>query len=230
MNPDRAPVTSPIPTISSRGSAPGTAILWAVFHPASASDPLQLHAYDADDVRANLFSAQSPMYLDVDDWVPLGNHAGNSFQVPSVIHGKLYAGSKDHFVAFGPQNRPHCSLIVDCGGSVTLYCGKDPDSGVFELQRLQNSAWRAAEGFGTRDLQQFVYLWDYPSGDSATYRVCSAQDPEACTPAILAKIDRRPCHIATDDCGRPGRPPCFLNRPWPVSAGQSITRRGATNR
>jgi hypothetical protein len=53
--PDAAPSTSPIPAVSSNGAAPGTGVLWAVFH-RSSPDPLQLHAYDANNVADNLFS------------------------------------------------------------------------------------------------------------------------------------------------------------------------------
>jgi hypothetical protein len=229
---ESAPETSPIPAVSSRGGVPGSAILWAVFHPAAATQPLRLHAYDADDLRTNLFSALTPGSLEVGGWAPLMSHAGNSFQVPTVIRGKVYAGAEDRFVVFGPRNRPLCSRVVDCGGVVTFYCSKDPEAGVFELQRLQNGVWKRAPGFGTKDLERFAYFWDYPGGDGGTYRVCSVTSPDACTPALVANLDRFPCGVGADDCGRPGTPPCFLNRGLPVSAGAATDgrRRGAANR
>jgi hypothetical protein len=110
---------------------------------------------------------------------------------------------------------------------VTFYCSKDPDDGVFELQRLDNGVWKKAPQFGTKDLQRFAYFWDYPGGDGGTYRVCSVKNLDACTPILSGNPDRRDCGLASDDCGRPGKPPCFLNRVWPVSAGANsgIVRR-----
>jgi len=101
---DQAPTTSPIPTVSSNGSSPGTGIVWAVFHPGS-SDILTLHAYDAENMSDNLFGGSSQKSLDVASWSSSG--LGNSFQVPSVIHGKVYCGSKDRLVVFGCSNVPY---------------------------------------------------------------------------------------------------------------------------
>ena len=220
---DSAPVTSPIATISSRGKTPGSGILWSVFHPASVSQPLTLHAYDANDLQDNLFHrhGSTQISLDVGDWVPLGNHAGNSFQVPTVIHGKVYCGSKNRLVVFAPHRRQQCSFVADCGGAVTFYCGKDPDADELQLQRKQNGAWKiVSDAASTRNLGVFVHFWDYPAGEGARYRVCSKSHPEDCTPEFVPKVNRLPCGIGLDNCGRPGKPPCFLGRPWPVSLGE----------
>jgi hypothetical protein len=227
---DPAPTTSPVPTVSSNRQVAGTGILWAVFHPAVATQPLTLHAYDANDLHDNLF--QKPglpqMSLDVGDWVPLGNHAGNSFQVPTIIHGKVYCGSKSRLVVFGPQRRPLCSFIVDCGGAISFYCAKDADSRELQLQRKQNGAWKnVTDTNSMKDLREFVYIWDYPSGESVTYRVCSNDQPEECSPPFTLKLNHVPCGIGVDTCGRPGKLPCFLGRPWPVSAGRARKNPGS---
>lgn len=223
---DPAPTTSPIPTISSNGGMAGTGILWAVFHPKLASDPLTLHAYDADDLHDNLFNhpGSTQMSLDIGDWVPLGNHAGNSFQVPTVIRGRVYCGSKSRLVVFGPQHKPLCSAIVDCGGAITFHCGKDSDSDAFQLHLKQHGGWKnVTAASSVRDLGEFVYLWDYPAGDSATYKICSKDQPENCTFEFTSKLNHSPCGIGLDVCGTPGKPPCFLGRPWPVSSGTAKT-------
>ena len=225
---DNAPLTSPIATVSSRGNTPGSGILWSVFHPALVSQPLTLHAYDANDLQDNLFHrpGSTQLSLDVGAWLPLGNHAGNSMQVPTVIHGKVYCGSKNRLVVFGPQRRHQCSLVVDCGGAVTFYCAKDLDSGVVQLERKQNGVWKTVSDAGsTRDWGEFVSLWDYPAGERATYRVCSNDHPVGCTPEFTPKVNHLPCGIGPDLCGRPGKPPCFLGRPWPTSLGEEKTKR-----
>jgi hypothetical protein len=222
---DSAPSTSPVPAISSNGSSAGTGILWAVFHPAAVSDPLTLHAYDANDIHDNLFNrpGSTQMSLYIGGWVPTGNHAGNSFQVPTIIHGKVYTGSKNHLVVFGPQRPYVCSRMVDCGGAVTFYCSRDLDRRVLELQRKQNDAWKTVTNAATsRDLGEFVYLWDYPPGESATYRVCSKDNPGDCSPEFTSRANRLPCGLEIDVCGRPGSPPCFLGRPWPVAPDKRV--------
>lgn len=220
---DPAPATSPIPTVSSHGTIPGSAILWAVFHPATASQPLTLHAYDAADLHDNLFQRPgvAQMSLDIGNWIPLGSHYGNSFQVPTVIHGKVYCGSVDRLVVVGPQRRMHCSYSVNCGGSVTFHCSKESESERFQLQRRQGPEWRTVtDSASLRNLREFAYAWDYPPGDSATYRVCSQDYPDGCTPAFTLKVSHRPCDVERGvPCGRRGSPPCFLDRPWPVQSG-----------
>jgi hypothetical protein len=241
LTPDAAPTTSPIPTISSNGSAPGSGILWAVFHPAPTPAPqtLTLHAYDANDLQNNLIAPSS-----VGGWDTGGPHSGNSFQVPTVIHGKVFAGSRDRLVVFGPKPRPrgkvfagsedrlvvfgpkprpHCSSLVN-GGSVAFLCTKNRESAGFQLQRRQDGEWRAVTDSGaTRDLPEFAYLWDYPDGDSATYRVCSTGQPDACTAEVTLRLSQLPAAGAPRSgeidsrCGRKGKPPCFVDQPWPVS-------------
>jgi hypothetical protein len=220
--PDSAPVTSPIPTISSHGNAHGSAILWAVFHPATGQD-LTLHAYDANDLQDNLFALRGSS-LDVGGWVPLGNHYGNSFQVPTVIHGKVYAGSKDRLVVFALKKRPHCVSSVECNDTVSFRCVKDSDSDEFQLQQKQDGVWKTLTDPGSpKLLGKFAYLWDYSAGDAASYRVCSKDQPESCTQEFTAALPHMQCSSLGEkgpsrQCGRKGKPPCFLEQPWPVSS------------
>jgi len=220
--PDRAPITSPIPTVSSHGNAYGSPILWAVFHPPTGQD-LTLHAYDAEDLQDNLFTQQGSS-LDVGGWVPLGNHYGNSFQVPTVIHGKVFAGSKDRLVVFGLKKRPHCAASVECNDSVAFRCTKDSDGDEFQMQKKQDGEWKAVTGPGSAKVSaEFAYLWDYPTGDTATYRVCSKDQPESCAQEFTAALPHQACAVrgekeAEPQCGRKGKPPCSLTQPWPVSS------------
>lgn len=218
---DKAPTTSPIPAISSRGNAHGSAILWAVFHPATAAQDLTLHAYDADDLQDNLF-AQQGSSLDIGLWVPLGNHYGNSFQVPTIIHGKVYAGTKDRLVVFGLRRRPQCVPSVECNDSVTYRCTKDSEAGEFQLQRKQGGEWKTVtDPTSAKVSAEFVYLWDYPAGDTATYRVCSTDQPENCTKEYTATLPHQTCaehgEKESAQCSTKGKPPCFLEQSWPVS-------------
>jgi hypothetical protein len=220
---DPAPTTSPIPTISSQGSSYGSGVLWAVFQPASEPAPqvLTLHAYDADDLQDNLLRRSSRQTsLDVGGWEPRGNHSGNSFQVPTVIHGRVYCGSKDHVAVFGLKPHPLCERYVDCNGAVTFSCVKDPDQTIFQLDRNIGGAWKTVtNSTSSLSLGDFVYVWDYPNRDTATYRICPKDHPEGCTDAFDVMVPRRPCPNLDVPCGGPGKPPCFLYEPWPVSPG-----------
>jgi hypothetical protein len=224
--PDHAPATSPIPAVSSHGSAHGSAILWAVFHPATATEDLTLHAYDANDLQDNLFARQGSS-LDIGLWVPLGNHYGNSFQVPTVIHGKVYAGSKDRLVVFGLKRRPHCVHSVGCNDSATFHCTKDSDSDEFVLQQKQDAEWKTvSDPSSSKVSAQFVYLWDYPAGDKATYRVCSKDERDSCTEEFTVTLHHQACggpgeKLAEPQCSTKGKPPCFLNQPWPASSKEN---------
>ena len=225
--PDPAPTTSPIPTVSSNGGAPGTGIVWAVFHPPGVGNyTLTLHAYDANNVADNLFSGSPHGLLDIGPWTsnpPAGSNLknlGNSFQVPTVIHGKVYCGSEDRLVVFGLRNRPSCSFHVDCGGSVTFHCPKDAGFEAVQLERKQGTSWRTvSDASSMRDMPQFVQLWDYAPGGNQVYRLCSLIHPEDCTPEIPVNLSRLPCGLDTQ-CGRPGKPPCFLYQPWPQEPGE----------
>ena len=217
MATDSAPYTSPIPVVSSNGQAPGTGILWAVFpsNP-SASEMLTLHAYDANNITDNLFSSSAQKSMDIAKWAEA---LGNSFQVPTVSHGMVYIGSQDRLVVFGLRPRIECSRVLDCGGSVTFQCTREPNLRPFRLERLVQNSWKNVTGAESmNELPRMVYLWDYPEGDSATYRVCSSDFPEGCTSEFAVKLNRLACGLGPDaPCGRVGTPPCFFNRTLPQS-------------
>jgi hypothetical protein len=223
LAPDAAPVTAPIPAVSSSRSSPGTGVVWAVFHPSGAGTlRLTLHAYDADNVADNLFSAAPQSSLDIGPWTfgtATGN-LGNSFQVPTVIHGRVYCGSQDHLVVFGLRRRPVCSFLIDCGGAVTFHCQKVLGLDVLQLERKQGDLWKTVtDSSSMRDLAQFVQLWNYPNSNTATFRVCSTSEPDDCTEEFSIRIPLLACRAGIGDCGRPGKPPCFLSQTWPASIG-----------
>lgn len=217
--PDAAPSTSPIPAVSSNGAAPGTGVLWAVFH-RSSPDPLQLHAYDANNVADNLFSGTPQQALDVATWPTGGPHSGNSFQIPTVIHGKVYVGSEDRLVIFAPLYP--CVPIVDCNHAVTMFCRRFPNELV--LQRRQAKEWMTVKNPASTSDQVFTYLFDYPTAETATYRVCMKNQPRTCLPEVSLKMKKARCHTPkarSKSCGVPGKAPCFLKKPWPVSPGNA---------
>jgi hypothetical protein len=161
----------------------------------------------------------------------IAQHSGNSFQVPTVIHGKVYSGTQDRLVVFGLQRRrfPVCSLVYDDGGPVIFHCTLHPGPGALYLERKQGGVWKSVtDSNSRRDLPDFVSLWDYPTGDTATYRVCSKEN-SGCTPERSFKIPHmRPGTPGDLACGRIGKPPCSLYKSWPVSPGEIVrkTRRG----
>src|SRR5258706_12010103 len=175
--PDSAPSTSPIPAVSSNGSVPGTGIVWAAFHPQS-TEPLRLHAYDANSLSDNLFSGVAQKALDIGSWPSGGPHSGNSFQVPTVIHGKVYAGSADRLVVFAPVYP--CIPVVDCNHAVAMLCRRIPRELI--LQRQKGGAWITVNEPASTVDQTFAYLFDYPRTENATYRVCFKDQPKSCMP------------------------------------------------
>ncbi len=88
------------PVISSNGIVKGTAVLWAIARAGTSDLNLYLRAYDASNL--------SPLYPGVDGWLvgtwtelptPLGND--NAFIEPTVINGKVYAGTDSYVAVFG---------------------------------------------------------------------------------------------------------------------------------
>jgi hypothetical protein len=219
--PDEAPATSPIPTVSSKGSMPGTGVLWAVFHPASSSsEPLRLHAYDANNIADNLFSGLAHNALDVGSaiWPAGGPHSGNSFQVPTVIQGRVYVGSADRLVIFAPVYR--CHHAVDCNHAVAFMCHKIPPKLI--LQRKKAGAWQTVSDPSSTEDETYTYIFDYPFSESATYRVCFKDQPNSCMPEVTLKMQKAICRVPKSlraQCGVPGQPPCFMKKSWPVSPG-----------
>lgn len=102
---DAVPSTSPIPAVSSNGSAVGTGVMWAVIHPAQPVGgmyQLRLHAYAAEDLSDRRFAAAAG------DWQPRPEHfGGNSFQVPTVINGRVYTGSRQCLLVWGLPTPGH---------------------------------------------------------------------------------------------------------------------------
>jgi hypothetical protein len=181
---------------------------------------LTLHAYDANDISDNLFSGSAQQSMDIAVWEQEGSrNLGNSFQVPTVSHGKVYIGSQDRLVVFGLRPRPICSRVLDCGGSVTFQCTREPDVKPFRLERFVQNSWKNVTIAASMNEQpRMVQLWDYPDGDSATYRVCSGDFPEACTSEFVVKPNRLACRPSPDaPCGKAGTPPCFFNGTLPQS-------------
>ena len=87
-----------IPSISSNGTAPGTAIAWFVQRPQSNDDnepgtPVTLYAFDASNLSTQLFSAQAGLW----------RHAVNSNAniVPTVANGFVYVASNEQLQIFG---------------------------------------------------------------------------------------------------------------------------------
>ena len=88
------------PSISSNGTAPGTAILWAIDSsqygsPGSGPGPAVLHAFDATNVSTELWnSTQGAKSRD---------KAGNAvkFSVPTISNGKVYVGTSSEVDVYG---------------------------------------------------------------------------------------------------------------------------------
>jgi hypothetical protein len=92
-----------IPVVSSNGTMAGTAIAWFVQRPSSSSDsdpgtPVTLQAFDASNLRKQLFSAQAGTWT----------HAVNSNAdlVPTVANGKVYVTSNKQLQIFGLLGAP----------------------------------------------------------------------------------------------------------------------------
>lgn len=77
-----------IPSVSSDGSTPGTAVVWAVHR----ANPLTLRAYDATDVAVKLFEG---------DAGPWTNPGGGPFMAPTIANGHVYVGTGDRLAVFG---------------------------------------------------------------------------------------------------------------------------------
>lgn len=99
QTPDAVPATSPIPAVSSHGSRNGKGVVWAMIHPDQPLPgiyKLRLHAYAAEDLSDRRFAAEAG------DWEYRPEHfGGNSFQVPTVINGRVYTGSRRQLLVWG---------------------------------------------------------------------------------------------------------------------------------
>jgi hypothetical protein len=81
-----------IPVISSSGSAPGSAILWAMSRPTKLDRTVSLFAFDATHLRKKLFAAPAGVY---------DNPKGGFFTLPTVINGKVYVSTGSSISVFG---------------------------------------------------------------------------------------------------------------------------------
>ena len=81
-----------IPVVSSNGSSPGTAILWAINRPTKSNRNVVLFAFDATHLSKRLFSAPAGVY---------DNPIGGFFSVPTVINGKVYVSTGTSIAVFG---------------------------------------------------------------------------------------------------------------------------------
>ena len=92
--PDSYPNGGTIPTVSSNGGTPGSAILWAIKRANSADGygPLSLEAYDATNLSHQI----------VED-MPAGpwNQHNYAFLIPTVVNGKVYVAADGELNVFG---------------------------------------------------------------------------------------------------------------------------------
>jgi hypothetical protein len=231
---DSAPETSPVPAVSSNGVSSGTGVLWAIFPSPvlvtpdpSAPEPLSLHAYDANNLQTNLLAgANGQVGLDAGTWESAIASNGNSFEVPTVIHGKVFTGSEDRVRVFAPV--PHCTKIVVFGYILWL-CPIVNGHRPF-LQRRHGREWVTVRNQSFPLADGSVYLFDYAPTETATYRVCASDHPKDCEPEVTvhpgpkSKLERIPQKLR-GKCGERGKPPCFLLRSWPVPPNEMGERR-----
>ncbi|WP_159083277.1 PQQ-binding-like beta-propeller repeat protein [Streptomyces sp. P3] len=79
------------PVITSTGSTPGSAVVWAVYADGSSGANGQLRAYDANPVNGTVTKLWS---------APIGT--ASKFSVPAADGGRVYVGTRDgHVLAFG---------------------------------------------------------------------------------------------------------------------------------
>ncbi|MGI5460591.1 choice-of-anchor D domain-containing protein [Streptomyces sp. CA-249302] len=98
--------TSGSPVVTSTGTTPGSALVWAVYSDGSNGAGGQLRAYDAEPVNGTLKLRWSG---------PIGTAA--KFSVPATDGGRVYVGTRDgHVLAFGrPSNAALIGDAVDLG-------------------------------------------------------------------------------------------------------------------
>jgi hypothetical protein len=102
-----APLTSPIPVVSSSGKLARTGVVWVVFHPAATSNTLLLQAFDAENLSGPPLLAGGG--LAAGTWPSYGapHSGGNSFVVPTVIHGRVYTTADSEVRIWGLPRRPN---------------------------------------------------------------------------------------------------------------------------
>ena len=83
------------PTVSSNGTIPGTAIVWATTRPninEVRTRPVELLAYDAANLGRILYTAPAGLWP---------NTRGHPFITPTVVNGKVYVAGYDRVSVFG---------------------------------------------------------------------------------------------------------------------------------
>ncbi|MEV6329021.1 choice-of-anchor D domain-containing protein [Streptomyces sp. NPDC051909] len=105
-SPETFGYTSGSPVLTSTGTNPGSALVWAVAADGAGGANAQLRAYDAVPVNGTLKLRWS---------APIGTAA--KFSVPATDGGRVYVGTRDgHVLAFGrPANTALTSSPVDFG-------------------------------------------------------------------------------------------------------------------
>jgi hypothetical protein len=99
------------PSISSWGNLNG--IVWAYENAATEGNPAVLHAYDALDLRKELFNSTENAVRD-----QFGR--SNKFIAPMISNGKVYAGTQDSVGAFGLM---HPMAATDVSRSLLIQRG-----------------------------------------------------------------------------------------------------------
>ena len=94
------------PSVSSDGSRPGTAIVWATTRPNTnelSSQPVQLIAYDAADVSRLLYTGDATLWH---------NPHGAPFFTPTVANGKVYVSGDGDVRVFGLLARAGAMAMI----------------------------------------------------------------------------------------------------------------------
>jgi hypothetical protein len=81
-----------IPVVSSNGTLPGTAVVWALSRPSDTTTPIVLNAYDGANLSRLLFQASTH---------PWTNVHGDALVAPTVANGKVYVPTGSTVDIFG---------------------------------------------------------------------------------------------------------------------------------
>jgi len=84
--------------VSSNGNKNG--VLWALEMFTGTSRPAILHAYDATDLRKELYRSDQAGTRDELD-------VGVKFASPTVVNGKVYVSGQSRLTVFGPYDEHH---------------------------------------------------------------------------------------------------------------------------
>ncbi len=81
-----------MPVVSSNGTLPGSAVVWALSRPSDTTTPIVLNAYDGANLSRLLFQASTH---------PWPNVHGDAFVTPTVANGKVYVPTGSTVDIFG---------------------------------------------------------------------------------------------------------------------------------